>query len=290
MSERFHEGERAVQQLFGVRERMAEIGTHVIRDAMPDQHRDFFRELPFVVIAATDAEGAPWISALAGAPGFVDAPTAQRLTIAGRHDPDDPVLAALHVDAAIGVLGIQPHTRRRNRANGIVEALTDDSLAIAVRESFGNCPKHIRPRRAQFDPRPREVAVERASGLDDRAVRTIRAADTFFLATAHPEVGVDASHRGGPRGFVRVDGNVITVPDLPGNRFFNSVGNLMVYPRAGLLFVDFASGDLLHLTTDVEMVWGGAELDAHGDAERLLRFTVRAMIRRTRALACAWIE
>jgi hypothetical protein len=285
----FHEGERAVQQLFGVRERMAEIGSRVIRDAMPDQHRDFFAKLPFVVVAAADANGDPWVSAIAGAPGFVDSPTAQQLTIAAARDRDDPVLGAgLRVGAAIGLLGIEPHTRRRNRANGTIGALDPSTLTIEVRESFGNCPRHIHPRRAEHDPSPHERTTYVRTGLDDAARSLVAAADTFFLASAHPEVGVDASHRGGAPGFVRVDGDVVTVPDFGGNMFFNSIGNLLVNPRAGLLFVDFATGDLLHLTADAEIVWHGAELEAHAEAERLLRFTVRRMIRRTAALACVW--
>jgi hypothetical protein len=33
-------------------------------------------------------------------------------------------------------------------------------------------------------------------------IELIRSADTFFLGTTHSERGNDASHRGGPAGFV----------------------------------------------------------------------------------------
>src|SRR3546814_14766932 len=66
------------------------------------------------------------------------------------------------------------------------------------------------------------------------------------------EQGADVSHRGGRPGFVRVtedDGrSVLTIPDFSGNQFFNTLGNIAINPRAGLLFVDFATGDLLTLT------------------------------------------
>ena len=59
--------------------------------------------------------------------------------------------------------------------------------------------------------------------------------------------GADISHRGGRPGFVRVDGDVLTIPDFRGNRYFNTLGNLIAEPRASLLFVDFETGDLLQL-------------------------------------------
>ncbi len=288
--ERFHEGERAVQTRVGVRERMAEIGTRVIRDAMPDQHRAFFEMLPWLVVGATDLDGQPWASAIAGPPGFVDAPTAQRLTIDGTRDAADPVVgAALRVGAGIGVLGLEPHTRRRNRANGVVAAIDAEGIAIDVRESFGNCPKYIQARRAEYHAlRIRPPRMQRGSNLDDDARALVRGADTFFLASAHPEVGIDVSHRGGRPGFVGLDGDTLVVPDFSGNFFFNTIGNLVVNPRAGLLFVDYERGDLLHVAADVEIVWDGPEVDAFAGAERLLRFVVREVIRREGALPLRW--
>ena len=44
---------------------------------------------------------------------------------------------------AIGLLGLEPHTRRRNRANGVITRAEPGCLHIRVTESFGNCPKYI---------------------------------------------------------------------------------------------------------------------------------------------------
>ncbi len=92
-------------------------------------------------------------------------------------------------------------------------------------------------------------------------------ADTFFIASANvgeeagPARGADVSHRGGMPGFVRIDdATTLTTPDFSGNRFFNTLGNLLHDPRAGLLFVDFASGDLLYVAALAEIVWDGPEL------------------------------
>ena len=64
----FHAGERALQAQTGWRERMEAMGPRVIRDHMPDQHREFFTQLPFLVVGSLDAELQPWASVLA-APG-----------------------------------------------------------------------------------------------------------------------------------------------------------------------------------------------------------------------------
>src|SRR5215212_9706201 len=78
--ETFHEGERAVQDRVGVGARMAVAGKRAIRDYMDEQHRDFFEQLPFVVIGSVDESGQPWASVLGGAPGFMTA-SADSLTI-----------------------------------------------------------------------------------------------------------------------------------------------------------------------------------------------------------------
>lgn len=84
--------------------------------------------------------------------------------------------------------------------------------------------------------------------------------------------GCDISHRGGPAGFVRIEGDVLTIPDYRGNRFFNTLGNLLLEPRAALLFPDFAAGRLLHLQGAAEVLWDD---DGLPGAERSWRFRVR---------------
>ena len=62
----FHAGEAAVQTRAGVRERLAQLGPRVIRDHMPDQHRELFEKLPMLVVGSLDAAGRPWASLLVG--------------------------------------------------------------------------------------------------------------------------------------------------------------------------------------------------------------------------------
>jgi predicted pyridoxine 5'-phosphate oxidase superfamily flavin-nucleotide-binding protein len=107
----FHAGERAAQARAGAAPRTA-----AIRDWMPDQHRQFFAALPFVVAATIDKDGWPIATILAGLPGFISSPDAKTLRIAALPDRDDPAAPWLKPGAPIGLLGIDLATRRRNRA------------------------------------------------------------------------------------------------------------------------------------------------------------------------------
>lgn len=297
----FHRGERAVQQRIGVAEKLASLGPKVIRDFMPDQHRDFFQQLPFVIAGTVDREGQPWASVLANPPGFITSPDPRRLDIHARPLQDDPLGETLAAGTPIGLLGIEPQTRRRNRVNGVAEDLTAQSFSVRVSQAFGNCPKYIQAREARYVTASGDGTAKRrvhlAEGLDLAARQLIRRADTFFIATAYPAPpgedgrahGVDVSHRGGKPGFVRVDGDAtLTAPDFVGNFFFNTLGNLLLNPRAGLLFIDFETGDLLYLAVDAEIIWEGAEVETFAGAQRLLRFRVRRARRVEASLPLRW--
>lgn len=292
-SSAWHAGEQRLQALHGVADQMAQIGPRVIRPFMPAQHRELFASLPYLVLAAVDDAGAPWVTLLEGPPGFVSSPNDTTLAIAALPGGGDPVRDALVPDAAIGVLGIELHTRRRNRANGRVRQRDDGGFVLGVEQSFGNCPRYIQTRPWSFDEPRVPGAVERGRALDAAARALITAADTCFVGSYvdDPDAAhraVDASHRGGRPGFIRIDGNVLTIPDFAGNLFFNTMGNLLANPRAGLLFIDFARGDLLQLSGATTIVLQGPEIDQFAGAERLWRCTVEQWVRRPAALALRW--
>jgi predicted pyridoxine 5'-phosphate oxidase superfamily flavin-nucleotide-binding protein len=296
----FHEGEREVQTRVGVQDRMAGTGAKMIRDFMPEQHREFFRQLPFVIVGSIDARGQPWASVLANPPAFIESPDPRRLTVRARPLAGDPLGETLVEGASIGMLGIEPHTRRRNRLNGIVGQITEQDFTVHVRQSFGNCPKYIQARKPEYVSSVAAApAVHRSERLDPATQQMIRRADTFFIATAHPAApgddarahGVDASHRGGKPGFIRLDDDrSFTVPDFVGNFLFNTLGNIVLNPKAGLLFIDFERGDLLYLACDAEIIWDPIQIEAFKGAERLLRFRVREVRRIDASLPLRWGE
>jgi len=284
----YHAGEKAMQERAGVGERAERAGRRMIRDFMPEQHRELFGKLPYVIVGSLDAADRPWASILVARPGFMRAHDERLLEIGARPIPGDPLGANLARGAPVGLLGIELETRRRNRMNGTVISADANGFAVYVRQSFGNCPQYIQARKHEIAAAPAAGALPRtirAEGhlLSAEALALVRKADTLFIASASPGAhggdpveGVDVSHRGGKAGFVRIDTHegrtVLTVPDFAGNLAFNTLGNLALNPRAGLLFVDFTTGGMLSLTGSTEIVWDGPEVAAFTGAQRLLRF------------------
>jgi predicted pyridoxine 5'-phosphate oxidase superfamily flavin-nucleotide-binding protein len=281
----FHRGEQDAQSRAGKREVMEAIGQRAIRPFMPDQHRQFFEQLPFIVVGSVDAQGWPWASILSGGTGFITSPDNRRLDLDVDPLADDPLADALSVGAPVGLLGIEMETRRRNRMNANVVSLDGGRVTLNVTQSFGNCPQYIQTRDVNFVRAP-NAPVDRKmtdtfTTLDDAAHDFIAASDTFFVSSyvtsdINPAAtGVDVSHRGGRSGFVKVEGNVLTIPDYSGNNFFNTIGNFLVNPKAGLIFPDFTTGDVLMLTGTVELLWEDhPEIAAFKGAERGWRFTL----------------
>ncbi|MCW5635108.1 MAG: pyridoxamine 5'-phosphate oxidase family protein [Rubrivivax sp.] len=298
----FHAGEQALQARVGVREHIEALGRQIVRDHMPAQHRELFGKLPTLLLGAVDAEGQPWATVLHGPPGFVSTPDARTLRIATWPAADDPLAPLLRTGAPVGVLGLEAHTRRRNRANGTVGTVGEagrEGFDVQVAQSFGNCPKYIQAREPRPQPRTPGAAQDTGARLDDAALALVRGADTLFIASASARApagaageGVDVSHRGGRPGFVQVaqssTGHVLTLPDYAGNQLFNTLGNLVAWPFAGLLFVDHAGGDLLHVAVRAELQHAGPELAAHAGALRLLHLHVLRSRRRPAALPLAW--
>ncbi len=281
----FHEDEAKAQALAGHQRP----GRAAIRPFMPDQHREFFALLPYLFVATLDADGWPMASVLAGQPGFMQSPDPAMLRIGALPAPDDPAAPTFIAGAEIGLLGLDFTTRRRNRANGRLAAV-DDGLTVGIAQSFGNCPQYIQTR----TPSPRAAAgtpVEPLDRLDAAAHALIEASDTFFVAsrsrTGIDEGGLDMSHRGGKPGFVGVAGDTLAIPDFRGNRFYNTLGNLLGDPRAGLLFIDFTSGDILQLQGRVSIDWH-PEGSGPAGAERLWRVDVTRAWRRRGAFPFAW--
>jgi uncharacterized protein len=285
----FHPGERLVQERVGVRSRMATRGGAAIRTRMPDQHRSFFATLPFLLMAATDGDGWPGGTVLEGAPGFVSSPDPRALHVVTHlHETDDPVASHLVDGAGVGMLGIDLATRRRNRVNGRIARMSRDGLDMAVEQSFGNCAQYIQGREiVPIGSVATATRPEALARIDTDAIDLIAASDTFFVASSADDA-VDISHRGGRPGFIRMDSDVLTIPDFSGNRYFNTLGNFLMSPRAGLLFIDFARGDLLHLSGTVEIVWDGKEVHQFAGAERLWRVRVSHGWRRRNALVLRW--
>lgn len=289
----FHTGEQAAQRLAGTTDSAASGGAF-IRKAMPDQHRAFFADLPFLVVSGAGMDGRVWVSILEGPGGFVSSPDPARLTIGSRLPENDPLAAGLARGGPVGLLGIDLASRRRNRLNGTLTP-TAQGYGLQVEQSFGNCPQYIHSRDWSRVTHSAAPAPRISGRLDAGQARRIAAADTLFIGSGLPGPdratgagGFDASHRGGAPGFVKVqDDGSLLIPDYSGNNFFNTLGNLLLNPRLGLLFVDFTTGGLLHVGGLARIDWNPQ--DSHDPAaRRMIRVAVDSVVDRPGALSLRW--
>ena len=293
----FHAGERAVQRRAGVEGMATRVG-HSIHAAVPPAAAAFLAERSWVVIATTDAAGRPWASILSGAPGFArvvdaggDAPSdgARTVRLAAAPAPGDPLAEHASAGGFVGLVALDPATRRRMRVNGrLTVDGADGALVIHADQVYANCPKYIQ-RRLPAAPADAEepgappVVAWRGTALTEAQRAWLRRADTFFVATNNPGEGADASHRGGMPGFVRVEataggGDRLTWPDYAGNAMFNTLGNIAAHPWAGIVVPDFATGATLQLTGRAAVDWDPARAAAHPGAERLVTLDVEAVV------------
>ena len=279
----FHHGEREIQSRYGVRDQLESIGQRFIRNYMPGEHRQFFAQLPFLLLGSVDNSGRPWASVLVGRPGFASSPDPRTLQIEAPQIFGDPLSGNLTVGSQVGILGIEYETRRRNRMTGKIASISDAGMAINISQTFGNCPKYIQTRSFEFLPEIDSIGETRplqaVDCLDDRAREIIASSDHFYIAThysgdpGNASHGADVSHRGGKPGFIRLDDHrTLTFPDFVGNYHFNTLGNIQANPLTGLLFIDFDSSDLLYLTGRAEVIWDSEDRQAFVGAERLVSF------------------
>ena len=295
----FHAGEQEIQSRMGVRESMERFSKQVIADFMPEQHRDFYQQLPFIMLGHTDKNGWPWATMLSNDSGFVTSANNKKLTINSKPISGEPFAELLQQNphqnrqqnTRIGLLGIELSTRRRNRLAGHITDISNTAIEIEVDQAFGNCPQYIQSRELiKVDGETKEIPeVTSIKTFDNKTKEFIQNSDTFFVASyvktendiknknknANINEGVDVSHRGGRSGFIRVDNDdTLTIPDYTGNFHFNTLGNFLLTPKAGLLFPDFETGDLLTLTGTVEILWDSEETEYFEGAERLWTFKI----------------
>ena len=293
----FHAGELAIQARLGIQDRMDRQGRRMIREYLTEQHQQFFAQLSYIIVGTVDKLGNPWASILVGKPGFLATPNDKILQITAKPLPGDPLANNLGLGIDIGLLGIELQTRRRNRMNGVVSEIASDDLEITVKQSFGNCPQYIQVRRFEYIEAPKDISptISEINSFGELESNLITSADTFFITTAYQDEsagitkGVDVSHRGGKPGFVRIDDEkTLTIPDFAGNCHFNTIGNIEINPPTGLLFIDFAQGDLLYLTGTAEIIWSGAEISTYTGAKRLIRFHLDQGYLVTASLPLRW--
>lgn len=256
MTEPYHPGEIAVQELAGERDQ-AILNGRMISNAIPAPARPFVNQLSHVAIGWLDTSGDPWASLAVGEPGFVccdEGGTVVTIQAPGPSMALGPFQEDIRATASIGMLFIDLATRRRLRINGVVERSAASGLRVAVAQAYPNCPKYIQKReRVEAAAAVSAATSSRGPGAPAHLQAWLSRTDTAFVASVGPEGGVDCSHRGGRRGYMRLDGDAVLVPDYPGNSMFCTLGNMKAEPRAGLVLVDFEARQQLHLSGDASV-------------------------------------
>lgn len=286
----YHAGELSVQHRAGVRDKADRLAGMVM-PGIGERPAAFLASQPFLVVGAVDRQGRPWASVLTGPPGFVTAADEQTVRISTAMPAGDPWLDGVRVGAPVALLAIDLGQRRRLRLNGTVVAQQRDSdrvrLAVRTEQVYPNCAKYIEAREVTGPGAPRQAIGVQLAGaeLTPGQQLLLRRADAFFIATTGPDRRADVSHRGGRPGFLTVaDARHVSWPDYVGNNMFNTLGNLAVHPRTGLLVVDFDSGDLVQLTGTAVVDWdAGRAADVPG-AQRLVHATVQHVVHTPAAL------
>ena len=222
---------------------------------------------------------------LTGEPGFLQATDDLAGLRVALDDPHDRLrttapISGLQAGQSLAVLLIELQTRRRLRINGHVASASADLLDVTVGQAFPVCPRYIQKREPEVDRPGSEASIAASvigTALDSEVADWITAADTLFIASLGPAGEADVSHRGGRPGFVQVVGQKLRIPDFNGNSMFNTLGNLAVESRCGLVLPDVDGSHQLQMNGHGRVCFDVEEdLARTGGTGRWIEFTVDA--------------
>jgi hypothetical protein len=279
----WHEGELDVQRRAGVREEADQL-TGMYKHEIPAGMAAFLAQQQFAVLSTVDAQGRVWASLVAGAPGIIDVRGSSSIALSHISETALP-LDHIRAEAHVGLIAIDFSRRIRVRVNGVA-TIKDGDIVIAIDQLYGNCSQYIQKRIAENGPPAIVKAIGEAivepivsSGheLSPAQCELISSADTFFIASRHPELGADASHRGGKPGFVEAAAKRLTFPDYGGNNMFNTLGNLTVNPAIGLLFFGFDSGRALQISGHATIDWNPERAAQFPLAQRVIDVAIEVV-------------
>lgn len=166
-------------------------------------------------------------------------------------------------------LPTEQSTREDQQQNDVSSAntpSTDDAatgevqLVVHIEQSLGNCPKYLN--KYSISPAtPSPTLLSSSKQLTQEGLDLIERNDLFFITSSRADQDMDTNHRGGPRGFVRVfsnkeSGAEIVYPEYSGNRLYQTLGNLQVTSKAGLVFPDLETGNVLYVTGTTQILIG----------------------------------
>ena len=296
----YHSGEIELHRRLDREEQQLEMGRKVHFPFLTPDQQALFAKITVIFIGYVDKNGLPWSSVLYGPPGFVTSANPKLIFIDIFKRCGDPLASALKPEVPISLLGIDFSTRERIRVNGVVKSSQNKKAEIVVVQAYGNCPQYIKTRTSRFVADPKADAKNHffaCKEIDDQTKKLIENSEMMFVSSFNPKDdiyengGVDINHKGGNPGFIKVEGNTLHIPDFVGNFAFNTLGNFILNPKAGITFFDFSKKKLILMSGDVSLFW-----DADADqtyflgAERMWSFTPSKIIHIHDAIPLRFME
>lgn len=270
MNSPFHTGERLAQEMTGEKH-IADHNGAIVSSSLVQGIIPFIEKAPLFFVSSMASDGKFWASVLSGESDFVKVIDKNTLALNPsllRSNRDDIFWQNILSSSSVGALFIDLLTRRRYRVNGSITKEANLYI-IHVEQAYPNCPKYIQRRDVIFDGSTK-------SGSEKELREWVAQCDTFFVASGSETGDLDVSHRGGKPGFIElVDNNTLRIPDYNGNSMFNTLGNFLQNPRAGLLFIDFSNGDTLQLSGTATVSWNEDDAeDKTGGTTRFWYFNI----------------
>jgi predicted pyridoxine 5'-phosphate oxidase superfamily flavin-nucleotide-binding protein len=285
---KYHPDEIRVQERAGVREiaeRKKDIYTQI-----PEVAKEFLEHQPLLFTGVIQGDDCVWASFLQGPPGFIEVLDSETIRVNALPHVQDPFEGVLSAGAPLAFIAVDFETRRRMRLNGKIQRWDEAGFLFHVDQVYSNCPKYIQARAwigtSNINDKYDYVI---GTNLSEPMMQIVAQADTFFIASHHAEYGMDVSHRGGMPGFVQVkDTRTLWIPDYKGNSMFNTLGNLLGHPQAGLLFLDFETGNILQLSGVTVVHWDAKIVNSFASAERVIEFHIEALRFISNAVPMKW--
>jgi ferredoxin-NADP reductase len=279
----WHEGEVKMHKLTNV-ERQDNPTTPFLKAGAPQM----LQRAPMLALGTIDELGRPWATVWGGqvplAQVVAESVVGIRTMVDKKTDPvinvlfggkdDGEVVKEQGAGRMISALTIDLEKRKRVKLYGRMiagavdrigpgndqETVGQVQLVVKIEQSLNNCPKYLNCKRI-YAVLPEPKLISESLTLPQQALDLIAKADTIFLSSCNHDNDMDSNIRGGPPGFVRVQSNddsgtVLVWPEYSGNNLYQTLGNLQSSPKAGLVFPDFETGDVLYVTGDTEVLIG----------------------------------
>nr|POE49122.1 hypothetical protein CFP56_32272 [Quercus suber] len=261
---------------------------------------------PLIAVGTLDSQNKPWTTLWGGHKGLAQALGGNVLGIksqvTSRYDPVVEELVGKEVGGGVqkehgqgrmvSGLTLDLNTRKRvkfygrmvagalgpTKNGGDQEDGAEVQLVLKIEQSLGNCPKYLNSKTLEPAISTPELLYS-GPRLSQRGLDLVANADLFFISSSNNNEDMDTNHRGGPAGFIRTvtdnpSGTVLYMPEYSGNRLYQTLGNLVVNPLAGLCIPDFVSGDVLYLSGSSEILIAEAATEVLPRSNLVVKLTV----------------